>query len=188
MKDFIFVTGNQHKADYLALWLGRKIEHRKIDLEELQSLDLREVVEHKAHQAYQHVQQPVLVEDVALTINAFGRLPGTLIKWFLQEVGGEGIIKMLNSFDGRAATASIMYGLYDGRTMYTCSGHVSGHIADAPRSSGDSGWHSSLSWNSIFIPDGSDKTYAEMTDDELESVSHRAQAIAKLRTYLNENA
>ncbi len=51
-----FITGNQHKADYLAKYLGIEIAHRKIDLDELQSLDLHEIVTHKVKQAYDIVR------------------------------------------------------------------------------------------------------------------------------------
>ncbi|HSW75082.1 MAG TPA: non-canonical purine NTP pyrophosphatase [Candidatus Saccharimonadales bacterium] len=184
--DFVFITGNQHKADYLAKWLGRPVTHVKYDLDELQSLDLREVAEHKARQAYEVAGKPVLIEDVALTIHALGQLPGTLIKWFLQELGPEGIVKILENFDDRAATAAIVYALYDGTQMHVFNGETNGQIADKPRSSENDGWHGALSWNSIFVPEGMAKTYAEMTDEELLPVSHRAKAIAKLRGFLKD--
>jgi len=44
--------------------------HEKIDLEEIQSLDLREIVEHKVRQAYDVVKKPVLVEDTSLRFTA----------------------------------------------------------------------------------------------------------------------
>jgi len=42
-----FITGNTAKAEYLAKYLGLPIEHQKIELDEIQSLDLRTVVEYK---------------------------------------------------------------------------------------------------------------------------------------------
>lgn len=185
--DLVFITGNQAKADYLAKWLGHDVPHQKVELDEIQSLNPREVIEHKARQAYDIVGKPVLVEDVALSFNAFGgKLPGTLIKWFLTEVGNEGMLKMLEAYKDRTAFTSITYGLFDGKELHTFDGRTDGSIAETLRSNGDDGWHGSLSWNSIFIPDGASKTYAEMTDDELKPFSHRAKAIEKLRAYLDE--
>ena len=43
----IFITGNQHKADYLSRQLGVAIAHQKVELDELQSTDLHVIVEHK---------------------------------------------------------------------------------------------------------------------------------------------
>lgn len=184
MKDVVFITGNPHKAEYLAKWLGIEIPHQKVSVDELQSLDLREVVEHKARGAYQLVGHPVLVEDVALTFHALGKLPGPLIKWFLEELTPAGLCKIVQPFADKMATASIMYGLYDGQTLYTFEAHVPGTIIPEPRSSDASSWRATTSWNSVFIPAGHDKTYAEMTDEELKPVSHRAKAIEKLRVYL----
>ena len=55
MKKVTFITGNQKKADYLIRYLGFPIEHMKLELDEIQSLDLREIVEHKVKQAYEKI-------------------------------------------------------------------------------------------------------------------------------------
>lgn len=184
MDDIIFITGNQGKADYLAKWLGHPVEHQKVDLEEIQSLDPREVVEDKARRAYEMVGKPVLVEDVQLSFNAFGgKLPGTLVKWFLEEAGTDGMLKMLEGFSDRTATAAIMYGLFDGVELHIFEASVSGTVPGEVHGSND-GWRGGKSWNSIFIPDGATKTYAEMTDEELQPFSHRAKAIEKLAAFL----
>jgi len=185
VKDFVFITGNQNKADYLAKWLELPVKHQKASIDELQSLDLKEVVEHKARGAYGLVKKPVLVEDVSLTFHALGRLPGPLAKFFLEELKPAGLCRILNAFDDRSATASIMYGYYDGRELHTFEAHVPGTVAPAPRISEASGWKNmTSSWNSVFVPDGYTKTYGEMSDEELRPVSHRAAAIAKLRGFL----
>lgn len=173
-----FITGNQHKADYLAKWLDMPIRHQKIDLDELQSLDLREIAAHKAHQAYDKIQTTVLVEDGALTFLAMGRLPGPLVKWFIEEIGNDGLCKMVSNFEDRSAVATLCYALFDGKELHFFEGSVHGKVSEQPR--GDNGF----GWNPIFIPNGSDKTYAEMTDDELKPFSFRAQAIQKLAEFL----
>jgi inosine triphosphate pyrophosphatase len=55
MQTITFITGNQKKADNLSRLIGMSVEHIKLDLDEIQSLDLREVVEHKARQAYDKI-------------------------------------------------------------------------------------------------------------------------------------
>src|SRR6476469_6425452 len=99
----VFITGNQNKADFLAKWLGMPVKHHKLDLDELQSLDLHQIVEHKARQAYTIIKQPVLVEDASLTFTAMGRLPGTFIKWFIEEIGYDGLLKLANNLDSQEA-------------------------------------------------------------------------------------
>src|SRR5690242_16502645 len=128
----VFITGNQHKADYLARWLGMPLEHQKVDLDEIQSLDLRKVVEDKARRAYEVVQKPVLVEDVSLSFDTLGRLPGTFIKWYIHELGNEKICRLLDCQPNRHATASICYCLYDGQTAHFFDASMHGTIADHP--------------------------------------------------------
>lgn len=60
-----FITGNQAKADNLAEHLGLKVKHQKVELDEIQSVDLKVIVEHKVRQAYAIVQSPVLVATAA---------------------------------------------------------------------------------------------------------------------------
>jgi non-canonical purine NTP pyrophosphatase (RdgB/HAM1 family) len=106
-----------------------------------------------------------------------GALPGTFIKWFLQELKLEGLCKLADGLEHRKATAAICYGLYDGKELHFFEHSVPGEIAAGPRGVG-------FGWNPIFIPEGSAKTYGEMTDDERRPFSMRAQAIDKLRDFL----
>ena len=147
MTDAIFITGNQSKADYLAKYLGLPVEHQKVELEEIQSLDLRKVVEHKARQAYDIVRKPVLVEDVALEFKALGRLPGTFIRFYVDEVPFETICRTLDGLS-RDATARCMFAYCDGIDTHVFEGHMDGHIADHP--AGNNGY----GWDHIFIPNG----------------------------------
>lgn len=180
--DFTFITGNKNKLDLLELYLGEPVDHHKIELDEIQSLDPKVVAEHKVRQAYALLQKPVLVDDVSLTLEALGRLPGTQIKWFLEELGPAGLARLASRLDSQRATASMIFALFDGHTVRYFGHSVSGRIAPEPRTI-DSGL--AFGWNEIFIPEGSDKTYAEMTADELRKFSHRAPAVEKLRSYLD---
>ncbi len=180
MSEIVFITGNQHKADYLTKWLGIPIEHQKVDLEEIQSLDLHEVVEDKARRAYQAIGKTVLVEDVALSFDAFGKLPGTYVKWFIQEVSTEGMCRMLDNQQTRAATAAICFCLFDGKTPYFFSSSMRGSIADHPR--GDNGF----GWDEIFVSEGMDKTRAELDDDTQMRTSMRREAHDQLREFLTK--
>lgn len=178
MKDFVLITGNQHKADYLKMWLGSPVEHHKVDLDELQSLDVKEIVDHKVHQAYDILKRPVLVEDTSYRMYGLGHLPGPLIKWFLQDLGPEGLCKLASGLDTQNAQVSVTYAYFDGSEVHYFTHAVEGKVAPEPR--GDHGF----GWNATFIPEGSAKTYAEMTDDEIRPFSMRAQAIEKLREFL----
>src|SRR5437868_4207362 len=112
--DVTFITGNAKKVEYFKALLGFEIAHQKLDLDEIQSLDLHEVVEHKVRQAYAIIKKPVVVEDVSLIFNSMGKLPGTLIKWFIQELGLDGGCKLADFSSDRSAVASCAYGYFDG--------------------------------------------------------------------------
>lgn len=154
----IFITGNQNKADYLAKCLALPIEHQKIELDEIQSVDSTAVVDHKVRQAYGIIKKPVLVEDTSLSFNALGGLPGPFIKFFVEaEDGLEHLCRMLDGFSNRTAYGSGVYGYYDGIETKFIGGRFNGTIAEHPR--GDGGY----GWDRIFIPDG----YGGLTRAEL---------------------
>lgn len=177
--NFTFITGNEHKARYVAEWLGKDVPHHKLDVDEIQTLDLRELVTHKAKQAYKNLKSPVLVEDAQLRFDALGNLPGPFIKFFVEQLKPEGMCRMLNAFNDRTAHGSMCYALYDGTNMTFFEGEMHGRIADAPRGGGGFGF------DPIFINDGYDITRAEMSEEDYAKTSYRKQALDKLKAYLN---
>lgn len=178
MNKFVFVSGNLKKVEWLEKFLGLKVEHHKLDLTEIQSIDPEEVVEHKAKEAYRHLKQPVLIEDTSLAFNALGGLPGPFIKFFLEQIGSAGICQMMQSFEDKTAVSSVIYGLYDGKTFQSFSAQVTGIVRDEPK--GGFG----MGWDPIFIPDNQPKTYAEMKPDEYSKYSVRNKAVKKLAAFL----
>lgn len=177
MTDITFITGNQSKADYLAKYLDHPVKHMKIDLTEIQSLDLHEVVEHKVRQAYDHVHGPVLVEDVSLEFVAWGRLPGTFIKFFVDEVPFEIICRMLDGQD-RSAVARCVFGYYDGEKVEFIEGGLGGRIAEEP--AGENGF----GWDKIFIPDGYTVTRASLDQDDDKITYASIKPFAELKKFL----
>ncbi len=176
---FTFITGNANKAKYVAEWLGADIPHHSLDLDEIQTLDLHQLVTHKAKQAYEILKTPVLVEDAQLSFAALGKLPGPFIKWFSQELGASGLARMLDGYDDRSAHGRICYVLYDGKTIRFFESEMHGSIAREPRGTGGFGY------DSIFINDGSAKTRAEMSEQEYADTSYRKQALDKLKEFLD---
>ena len=136
MTNITFITGNQNKANYLAKYLGHPVDHLKLDLDEIQSLDLKEIVEHKVRQAYEKTKKPVIVEDVALEFEALGGLPGPFIKFFVDKVPFEKICSMVNG-ETRKATARCVFGYFDGQNLELFEGSLGGEIAENP--SGENG-------------------------------------------------
>ncbi len=181
MKRAVFVTGNANKAKYFNEMVGVNIEHIKYDVDEIQSTSLREIVEHKVRQAYEQAQRPVIVEDTRLSFNALGSLPGPFIKWFIDEVGLEGICRMLDGYDDRSAIAGAAIAYYDGTVLEIFERELTGTLAEVPL--GDS----RFGWNSTFIPDGSNKTLGQMDEDEFKNWYKKIKPFNELAKYLNES-
>lgn len=177
MKKLVFITGNEAKAKYLTDYFNWPVDHQKLDLHEIQSLDLEEVVKEKAKAAYKIIKKPVLVEDVSLVFKELKKLPGPLIGWFLDTLGNEGLIKLIKK--DRTAYAKVAFCYCDGKTTRIFTGAREGTISKSAK--GEMGF----GWDPIFIPKGYNKTWAQMTDDEKHSTSMRKIALAKLKNYLD---
>lgn len=174
MKSLTFITGNAGKATQLSRYLRFEVSHAMLDIEEIQSLDLEQVATKKAKAAYDVLQAPVLVEDTALTFEAMGRLPGTLVKWFFEEIGNEGIANLLNENKNRNAIAETCFALCDESGIHLFKGARIGTVSPSPRGSNGFGW------NAVFIPEGETLTWAEMDNEQQSKTSMRRLAIEKL--------
>ncbi|KMP10690.1 nucleoside triphosphatase [Candidatus Nitromaritima sp. SCGC AAA799-A02] len=174
-----FVTGNADKVREASEILGHPLQQAAAALVyEMQTNDSTELVMHKAKQAYDELKCPVLVEDSGLLFEAWNGLPGALIKWFEISVGCDGILKMLDGFDNREAAAVCITAVFDGREFRMGRGEVKGTVAESLR--GENGF----GWDVLFIPDGHDRTYAEMSPEEKNEISHRRRAFEQLKKYL----
>ena len=179
IEDLVFVTSNPNKVREAEAVLGRALDHRALDLPEIQSLDLLEVVRAKAAAAWQEIGRPVLVEDTGLELAGLNGFPGPLVRWLLTSVGPGGIGRIAHSFDDRNATARCLLCAFDGASEVVGEGVVEGCIAAEPRGPGGFGW------DSVFIPDEpGGRTYGEMSDDEKNGISHRRRAFEALREAL----
>lgn len=177
MKQVTFITGNQSKADYLAKYLGHPIEHVKLDLDEIQSVDLNKIVEHKARQAYEKINKPVIVEDVSLEFEALGGLPGPFIKFFVDKVPFETICSMING-KTRKAMARCVFGYFDGQTLQLFEGSLGGEIASKP--AGENGY----GWDKIFIPGGYSMTRASLNEEDDRKTYLQIKPFEKLKQFL----
>ena len=173
------MTGNEGKfLEAKALIPGLK--QLSLDLEEIQSLDPLKIAKQKAFTAMKKVRSKVLVvDDVSLYLEAFDyKLPGPLIKWFLLSVGSKGISDIAKKFKkyGAFAVCTLCYVDRKGN-IKVFTGKVNGKIVN-------SGSNSNKSWDYVFMPNGKDKTFAEMSQHEKNLISHRGLAIKKLKKYL----
>ena len=174
-----FVTSNENKRRELEALLGEPLGQESFELLELQTSVLEDITRHKLHAAFEHLQKPVVVEDTSLYFLAWNELPGPLVKWFLKNLGPDGMVQALKPFrDFRAKAVCCLGYTENGEVMHLFRGKVAGKIVPA-RGSREFGW------DPIFQPEGFSKTFGELTGDEKATVSMRAQAARQFRKFLS---
>ncbi len=172
MKQHIaLVTGNPNKVKDIGLLLGVELNRSDIELTEIQSMDVAEVVKHKAIEAYEKLQRPVLVDDAGLTFEQWGSLPGALIKHFIVEVGCDGLLDMLGDAENRNCYMECAMAYCDENGAQVFVGRVDGTISHEQR--GTNGW----GYDTIVIPNGESLTCAEMEGEKYWRYSSRQRAV-----------
>lgn len=182
MKNIIFGTTNKGKLKEAKIILKINVKGVNLDIDEIQSPDPSRVAAQKAKDYWKELKKPLFVEDLSLSFKAFNNLPGVYIKDFLENLGNEGLAKIIPQGASREATATTTLAYYNGEgkpRLFT--GKVKGTIAKNPK--GDKGF----GWDPVFIPKGSTKTFAEMNLEEKNKYSMRAKALLKLHKWLSKN-
>jgi non-canonical purine NTP pyrophosphatase (RdgB/HAM1 family) len=175
---FAFVTQSSGKLAEVERILGQDLDHYDLDLPEVQSVEVTNVVIFKVRWAYDELRKPVMIEDTGLYIEAWDGLPGALVKWFVQRVGDSGICRMMKDYSNRRAVAETVVATYDGRgDPVTFSGRIEGSIADTPKGLGGFGW------DRVFIPSDLEKTFGEMSGHEKDKYSMRCRAFRNMATH-----
>jgi XTP/dITP diphosphohydrolase len=171
-----FATSNKHKFDEARDVLKNYgIELRMINrkVEEIQSENLKKIALHALKKALVCDKLPMIVEDAGLFINALNGFPGPYSSYVHKTLGIDGIIKLMRKKDDRDAEFRSVVAFGSSSVVKTYQGVVKGKIARKPR--GKSGF----GFDPIFIPKGSEKTFAEMSLEDKNRYSHRAIALRK---------
>jgi XTP/dITP diphosphohydrolase len=179
MEEIYFITGNANKLREAKKILGVELKSKNIDLPEIQALMVKEIIKDKAKRAYEILQKPLIVEDVGLYIKAWNDFPGAFIKWVIKTKGCEGIIKSMGNYKNREAFVEAGICYYDGKEFKTFFGKVKGTIPFEKRG------ESRFGLDPSFIPDGYEKSFAEMTSEEKNKISHRGIAFKKLKEFFD---
>ncbi len=166
----LLVTSNRGKLREAQRLFNGPMISADIDLPEIQSLDIDEVLKAKASTAWGQLKRPLLVEETALELEGLNGFPGPLIKWMLKALGGPGIARLAASTDSKRAKARCRILYRDATQRIAAEGSVTGTLVFPGR--GDQGF----GWDPVFQPDGSELTFAEMDGAEKDRVSHRGKA------------
>jgi len=178
MKKLVYVTGNDNKAREASVLLGREIKRVKVSLDELQSMDLNVIVEHKARQAYQKLRRPVIVDDVSFEVDQWGGFPGPFAVWLDKTISYKGLPQFLTK-KNRSARWITTLGFFDGKMFKAFTGTEEGRVA--MRAKGTDGY----GFDPIFIRSGDTKTVAELGFDIKQKHAARVLALLKLKRFLN---
>jgi inosine triphosphate pyrophosphatase len=181
-----FVTGNKKKLEEVkrilhgdgSTALPFSITNLKVDLPELQG-DPIDIAKEKCSVAARQVGGAVITEDTSLCFTALKGLPGPYIKWFLDSCGHDGLNNMLAFSEDKSAYAQTVVAFCPGPGMNVVvfDGRTMGKIV-AARGPPDFGW------DPVFEPDeGDGLTYAEMSKEAKDAISHRSRAFSQLRNY-----
>jgi inosine triphosphate pyrophosphatase len=169
MHTITFVTGNDNKIAEARAILPFEIEREKINLDEIQSLDVREIVKHKLHQAYEILKRPVMVDDVSAELESLNGLPGPFMKFFEQRLGKDALYQ-INKPGSDKVKVICTIGYYDGEHEEIVEGVVHGTVVPAR---GEDGW----GFDFVVMPEGYTQTWAEMGREKKNKTSHRHAAL-----------
>lgn len=176
-----FVTGNDGKVREARAYLDENIEQNAYDYTEVQSTDLATIAAHGAREAYHEIGDSVMVEDSGLFVESLGGFPGPYSSYAYETLGIERIWRLTEPEDEHGGTFRSVIGYCDGSAFPDADyvidgdppvgifeGSVHGQIV-APRGEGGFGY------DPIFEYDG--QTFAELTADQKNEVSHRGRAL-----------
>lgn len=179
----IFVSSNPNKAIEAERILGMPLLRAAIDLPEIQSADVEDITRYKLEVARTRGYGRLVVEDVSLGFDELGNFPGPFVRWLLEAAGGTGLAVIAYALRNRSARAQCCVAYWDGTEGHVFNGECEGEVLVEPR--GDQ----NFGWDAWFEPRGSGKTFAEMSPEEKDRVSHRGHAYRKLAEHLRrENA
>lgn len=164
MKTIYYATSNKDKVRVAQNSLGSKrykVEQLEIEIPEIQSLDTAEVAKRSAKLAAEKTRKWVIKNDCGLHMETLGGLPGALLKYFNQCLTEEGFINLYkDSSNHRAYFSDALAFCRPGEEPVCFTHKTFGTLIDMPRG------ESKYVCDRLFIPDGYQKTIAELSESE----------------------
>ena len=191
-KELVFITTNKHKVKELRALANSEskditIVHLDYDYPEFQLDEIETVAEESVNYIRMYseikVEKPFFIEDSGLTIHSLNGFPGPFSAFVFNKIGNAGILKLMVDKNGeeRRATFKTVVAFCESKekTPMLFVGTSEGRIAKAARGEGGFGY------DTIFELEGANKTFAEMSTEEKNVVSHRGRAFRKLLDYIS---
>ncbi len=176
-----FITTNEGKFREVATVLaahGVDLSRLDVRYPEVQADTLEEVVSFGLEWLTRRHGGDMMVDDSGLFVEALGGFPGVYSAYVYRTLGTAGILKLLLEGEDRRARFMTVLGLQRGGRKVVLRGECGGTIGHATRGKGGFGF------DPIFIPEGHDRTFAEMSVEEKNAVSHRGRAAEALLSHL----
>lgn len=176
------ITTNPGKFAEIAKFfegLNVRLEMERRELLEIQADSLEAIVARKLASVEESLGN-CLVDDSGLFIDALSGFPGVYSSYVYRTIGVNGICKLMEGIENRRARFECLFGLRLNNQKYFFKGVCHGTITNAPRGSGGFGF------DPIFVPEGYRCTFAELTKEEKNKISHRGKALLQLRQFFEE--
>lgn len=190
MKKLVFASNNAHKLSEIRAILGDRLEiislsdlqcHEEIP-ETADTLEGNALI--KARYVWEHYGLYCFADDTGLEVEALGGAPGVYSARFAGEHASfeDNVSLLLERLSGVAAPRRARFrtviALIDEYGTHFFEGSVDGEIT--LERSGEHGF----GYDPIFRPEGREETFAQLTEQEKNSMSHRGRAVQKLVRYL----
>ncbi len=137
----------------------------------------------KAAQASKYADISAFADDSGLAVAALDGAPGVYSARYAENDAAR-IAKLLKNMEGvtdrSAAFVCVITLAYRGEVFASFRGEVKGTIAHAP--AGDNGF----GYDPVFIPEGYDKTFAQLGSEVKDRISHRARAFEQAIAYIRQ--
>lgn len=190
-KDTIyFITGNNYKFNEIEKMFQKEkisymLRQNTIDTTEIQATSIKEVALFKINSVKGKLNNSFFIEDAGFFIDIpLNGFPGVYSKFVLNTIGNKGILKLINNFKNTKAHFETVIALYfqPKNKMFLFEGIVKGKVSETIRGTNGFGFDPIFISNEIPT-----KTFAELTTEEKNNVSHRGKAWRKLIEFLKEN-
>ena len=141
----------------------------------------------KARYLYDRTGMDCFADDTGLEVAALGGAPGVHSARYATDghdfaANNRLLLKNLEGVENRRARFRTVISLILNGEEHLFEGRVEGRILD--RETG----HEGFGFDPLFVPDGCERSFAEMSAEEKNAVSHRGRAVRKLAAWLHENA
>jgi len=178
----LVVTSNSQKFEQIKEVLqsvGISTDHYEMKMKE-HGDSIEEIVKEKAKQAFEKLEEPLIVDDEGTFFREFKEFPGTHSKRIYEAIGYEGIFRLLEGKNRDAVMRTIIC-YTDGSRYEMFEGRVIGRITNMVYSGAIE-----LPYARIFIPDGYVEVMSMMDNKKIREISHRAIAVRKFANWFKE--